>query len=596
MKQEFLSIARGIKFPNNAVTEKMAFLGKTNSGKTYSAMKVCEEMLKINAQIVVLDPVGKWYGLQTLKNGKRGFSIPVFGGLHGDIPLQSTSGILVADLIVDKNISAVIDVSQFETDTEKTRFATDFSARLFFRKKASSSPLHLFVEECQEFIPQVPQKGEERMLHNFQRIWKIGRNFGIGGSLISQRPQEINKKALNQTECIFSFQMTGPHEKKAIEDWVGAKGFAEKENVKDLLPKLKNGECYLWSPVWLDIVQLIKVDEKETIDISATPKLGQKAIKPAKLSSFELTEIKNAMAETMQQIQDNDPDELKKKIKELEKQLKGKQVVVQVPVKDNSEAIELRSQLAEAKKKLIEYEKWKTNVLSTIEWLKTIIDKDCEKLVSKIPPPLVETKTDKKYHKVLGNMYNQEHEDIKRFSKSAKNIAPAPFNSKEIKKYNPDWSVSSSNGSIGKGEKAVLIALAQFRDGLSRTQISVMIQYAKSSRDAYIHRLKEKGLVTTEDKIKITETGIELLGNDYKPLPVGDELREHWLNTLPQGEKVMLDLICSVYPNSITRDNLAGKSGYAKSSRDAYLHRMLNKEIIEIVNRGEVKASESLFS
>ncbi len=34
------------------------------------------------------------------------------------------------------------------------------------------------------------------MLHAFTRLVKIGRNFGIGVSLLSQRPQEVNKKVL----------------------------------------------------------------------------------------------------------------------------------------------------------------------------------------------------------------------------------------------------------------------------------------------------------------------------------------------------------------------------------------------------------------
>jgi len=60
--------------------------------------------------------------------------------------------------------------------------------RFFFRKKQSPSAVHLFLEECQEFIPQNTMRGEEHMLHAFTRLQKLGRNFGVGASLISQRP------------------------------------------------------------------------------------------------------------------------------------------------------------------------------------------------------------------------------------------------------------------------------------------------------------------------------------------------------------------------------------------------------------------------
>jgi DNA helicase HerA-like ATPase len=87
------------------------------------------------------------------------------------------------------------------------------------------------------------------MLHAFERLVKLGRNFGIGVSLISQRPQEVNKKALNQTECLFAFQMTGPQERKAIAGWAADKGLDV--DLVEALPKLAVGHAHVWSPQWL---------------------------------------------------------------------------------------------------------------------------------------------------------------------------------------------------------------------------------------------------------------------------------------------------------------------------------------------------------
>ena len=216
-----LLISKELSLPINVVTQKLAWMGRTGSGKTYGFGKLAEEMLSKGIQVVILDPVGIHWGLRLAANGKDAGikNIYVFGGLHKDIPLEPTSGKLIADFIADRNVSAILDVSQFESDADKTRFATDWCSRFFFRYKSKPSPVHVCLEECQEFIPQNGMKGEERMIHAFNRMWKIGRNFGIGGSLISQRPQEVNKKALNQTECFFAFQMTAPHERKAVEEW-----------------------------------------------------------------------------------------------------------------------------------------------------------------------------------------------------------------------------------------------------------------------------------------------------------------------------------------------------------------------------------------
>src|SRR5438105_460641 len=117
-----LEIAEDFALPIEAVTESIALLGRKGSGKTYAAQKLAEEMHRLRAQFVVVDPVGVWYGLRLAADGKApGLPIPVLGGLHGDIPLEPTGGALIANLIVDRGASVVLDVSQFESDADKAR-------------------------------------------------------------------------------------------------------------------------------------------------------------------------------------------------------------------------------------------------------------------------------------------------------------------------------------------------------------------------------------------------------------------------------------------------------------------------------------------
>ena len=94
--------------------------------------------------------------------------------MHGDVPLEPTAGGLLADLIVDRTLSCILDLSQFESDADKARFALAFADRFFFRKKAMPSAVHLFLEKLKSSVPQNPQKGEERMLHAFTRLQKLG--------------------------------------------------------------------------------------------------------------------------------------------------------------------------------------------------------------------------------------------------------------------------------------------------------------------------------------------------------------------------------------------------------------------------------------
>jgi protein-arginine kinase activator protein McsA len=312
-----LAISSTLSLPIDAVTQKLAMLGRTGSGKTYGSTKLAELMLDAGAQVVALDPVGVWYGLRTA------YSIPVFGGLHGDIPLEVGGGALIADLIVDRRISCVVDVSQFESDADKARFARDFAARFYFRQKSSPSPVHLFLEEAQEFVPQNPEKEEGRMLHAFVRIAKLGRNFGIGMTQLSQRPQEVNKKALNQTECLFAFQMTGPQERKAIAAWATSKGVDE--DLDEILPGLEVGQARVWSPQWLRISQTIKIAQKKSADVSSTPKHGAKRIKPKDLQPVDLESLREKMSATIERAKSENPAALRAEIAALKRELSKKQ-------------------------------------------------------------------------------------------------------------------------------------------------------------------------------------------------------------------------------------------------------------------------------
>jgi hypothetical protein len=200
-----LHLADGLALPaDEAVSQKYAFLGRSGSGKTYGAMKLAELFLSADAQVIALDWVGNWWALRLNRDGKSpGFEgVYIFGGEHADVPLEMTGGAMMADLLVDKHISAVLDLSPFRKG-ERTRFVTAFAEQLFHRKKTARTACHLFLEEAQAFLPQMVRGDDARMVGVFEDIGKVGRNYGIGVSILSQRPQAVNKDVLNQTEVLL---------------------------------------------------------------------------------------------------------------------------------------------------------------------------------------------------------------------------------------------------------------------------------------------------------------------------------------------------------------------------------------------------------
>jgi hypothetical protein len=303
--------SRRCRLPLEAVTEKLAWLGRTGSGKTYGAMKLAELMLEAGAQVGVIDPVGVWRALRVPPTkGGPSFEVVVFGGLYGDLPLEPTAGgQLIADLVVDRGLSFVLDVSQF-IPSEQQRFVRGFADRFFHRKKSAPSAVHLFMEECQEFIPENPSGEEARRSASCSGCGSSGRNFGIGGSLISQRPQEIAKKALNMSGTLFAFQMTGPAGAQGGQG-VGRRPGRRHRHRERAAEAGKVGEPHVESPTFLEVSKTIRILPRVTADLSSTPKVIGGAPRRAPLTPIDVEQLKTSMAATIEKAKADDPRELR---------------------------------------------------------------------------------------------------------------------------------------------------------------------------------------------------------------------------------------------------------------------------------------------
>lgn len=579
-----------LALPLDAVTQKIAFIGRTGSGKTYAATKLAELFGEAGAQFIALDPVGKWWSLRLRGDGKSaGLDVPVFGGLHGDLPLEPLMGARIADLIVDRQIAAVLDVSQFEHNVDKARFAEAFATRLFFRKKSAPSAVHLFVEEAQEFVPQNPQGEEKRMLGAFERLVKLGRNFGIGASLISQRPQEINKKALNQTECLFVFQTTGTHERKAIDAWIADKGI--EEDIAALLPSLHVGEARVWSPAWLRVSLTTTISEKKTFDASATPKVGARKVEVKALTPIDIAEITESLADAVERAKADDPRELRRRIAELEKQLK-----TQRPAESPPKVVEVPA-LTRQQQKLLEELRDAVSIragaLPKIEdALRTMEEQadHIEKLVIKLTPvsrpsPAIDSpKTAAQLRRTL--------------AATSSRVVAALSNAAANGTLDRAAAVDADKN-LPKGEYAVLVAVAQNPDGAERNQISALTGFKQQTRDTYISRLVAREYVTGPrgERVRVTKAGLDYLGPSFEPLPTGDALIEHWKKKLPKGQSDIFTVLVEAWPNPMTRDSITEVTGFNQQTRDTYISRLARHKIIDKPVRGApVKASDALMA
>ncbi len=520
-----LHIADGLALPLDAVTQTFAILATRGSGKTYTAMVLAEEMLRAHVPVVVLDPVGVWWGLRASADGKGpGLPITIFGGDHGDLPLEATAGTLVADLVVDERVACVLDLSLLRK-AERTRFVADFAERLYHRNRQA---LHLIVDEADAFAPQRPMHGEERMLGAMEDIVRRGRARGLGITLVTQRAAVINKDVLTQTSVLVTLRMLAPQDHAATDAWIQLHGTpAQRDELMRSLASLPIGTAWFWSPGWLGVFQKVKVRTRETFDSSATPKVGVAVAAPRILARVDLERIRGAMAATVERAAADDPKVLRARVAELEHQLRVRQPPeperVEVPVlgpEDRAALTDLRRAFEGA------------SALLNEAWGRLVRIEDAASAATHAPTPAVRP--------------------------PAPSPRPAP---RPAKTATAKTATAKSDGAsdLRKGARRMLDVLARYPQ-LSRIQLGTLAGFTPTGGTfgTYLGDLKRAGFIDEDGTgLFTTPEGVKAAGG-RRPALARDEILAQWHGALRAGACRMLDVVIA-HPRGITREQLADR-------------------------------------
>lgn len=552
--------------PAKALQAHIAILGKTGSGKTVAAKGMVEGLLDAGSRACAIDPTGVWYGLRLTESGKRAaYPVVIFGGPHGDVALSANHGEAIAEIIGTSSTSAVIDTSLMRV-SERTRFFADFADALVRKNKG---PLHLVIDEAHLFMPQGkvadPQSG--LMLHAANNLVSLGRSRGLRITIISQRPAKVHKDSLTQIETLIAMRLIAPQDRNAVEAWI-------KDNADDAkgaeiigsLAMLKTGEAWLWAPE-LGVLDRIKFPKNRTFDSSRAPEGSDSG---PSLTPIDLASVNERLATIEAETKVNDPKTLKAEIARLKSEA--------------AKAAKAQPSADAAAIKAAHDEGFRQGEAETAPiWFRRGAE------------AVVEAMKDSVSKFTLGAFLTEKLAVWKHIGAlPAVPSKPAPVVQRAQITRPVRTTATRSNGHLPPGERAVLIAAAQF-DGIEREQLTILTGYKRSSRDAYIQRLREKGLVELQgSQIIATADGAAALPSDYEPLPTGVDLQAYWLARLPEGERRILGIFIDNYPKFVARTTLDDLTGYARSSRDAYLQRMKAKRLWE-GDGSSVRASEALF-
>ncbi|HEX9995016.1 MAG TPA: helicase HerA-like domain-containing protein [Acidimicrobiales bacterium] len=491
-----LNLGSGLILPVDSVTETFGILAKKGAGKSNAAVVMAEEMWSAGVPWVAVDPKGDWWGVRSSADGQHpGLPLPVFGGKHGDFPLQPEMGPLIADIVLGDErrgyLPCVLDVSQF-TISEQRRFLLAFGERLF-RHKDEERVLHLFLEEAHEYLPQSVDKDQRPLVSTWQRIVKQGRFKGLGVTVVSQRSAALNKDVLTQVDSLIVLRTLSPQDRAAVKGWVET--HAEAGEVLASLPSLQDGEAWLWSPERLAEPARFRFRRRSTFDSGATPKVGQIRRAPATLADIDAAAIKEQMAETIERAKADDPKELRRRVAALDRELAAARSATPEPVVERVE-------------------------------VPVLPDETVARLVDALAPvadALAEVRGLLVGHGAVPRRDDTRRSEVQPAAKEARGPSPRAAGSASARGAQPP---AGDSVRLGKTEHRVLSVLAQFPAGRTHRQLALLTGYsAKASTiGVALSKLRKAGLVEpTGNPIKATDDGLRYAAEHdlSDELPVG---------------------------------------------------------------------------
>ncbi|MBB5061379.1 hypothetical protein HDF16_006115 [Granulicella aggregans] len=573
----------GFTLPIELVTSTQAILARKRSGKSYTASVQAEELLRHKQQIATIDPTGAWWGLRSSAAGDGpGYPVVVFGGDHADAPLEPHAGRMLATALVEHGFSAIFDVGLMVTE-DQIRFTSDFASELL---RINRTALHLFIDEADTFAPQLTEnRGQKVCLGTVSRLVKQGGVRGVGVTMITQRPADINKKVLSQVDILTVLRMSHPLDIKAATDWIKSEVSVEFAGaVESALPSLPVGSAFFCSAS-LGIGQRVEVRERETFNSGATPKPGERQRVPKVLAPIDIEQLGREIADSARHAQENSPEFLRQRIADLERE--GNRVLPDSSI----ELAKLQAEISKLKPAAEAAAGYRIK-LHEAEEIRKEIFRELLALIAKLehhgevqPAPILEMRAPKEL-------------PLK--------FPPRPVVvPRTITEASAADHASDAESPVSTSEQKILDALASLEAvGVidpSKTQLAAFAGYSNPKSGGFaapVAALIRKGLAgSSGGKATLTAAGRSVANMPTRPATT-NELQARIFHLLGEGERKMLTLLIAAFPESLTRVELAGQAGYSNAKSGGFaapLARLVELGFVETVRPGVVRGSEMLF-
>lgn len=573
-----LHISKSFSLPLELVTSTQAILARKRSGKSYTASVEAEELLAQKQQIAVIDPTSAWWGLRSSADGEGpGYSVVVFGGDHADAPLDHRAGRAMAQALVEHGFSAIFDIGNMHTE-EQVQFVMEFCSEML---RINRQAIHIFMDEADTFAPQKPLGLlQNKCLGTVSRLVKQGGIKGLGFTMITQRPQSINKDVLSQVDILTVLRMSHPLDIKAATDWIKSEVTVDfAKQVEAALPSLPVGTGFFCSAS-LGFGERVAVRTRRTFNSGATPKPGERKVEPKVLAKVDIEKLGAQISESVKRAQEDSPEYLKKRIRELEIEVSkgggtdmGLSEDIQRMEQELAELRPLRERVANAERLADEKKERYDAIVSAVRRiLDDIYDTDGNVQPVPLPPRALKAPSEAVYSSLI--------------------LAPPSPEAADAAKSGP--------------ARRILGALAQLRSiGVNtppRIQVCVMSGYGNMASTGFakaMSALNVAGLLQYGPEQTVSFTAAGLAEAPHVPVIRGNaELHAKIYETLGGPETKILRQLIAAHPSAVEREVLMAGAGYSNQASTGFAKALSRLSTLRYVNypgKGLAVATEQCF-
>ena len=549
-----IDIAKGI-------SGKLLLQAGSGGGKSFTIRRVLEQSFGTIPHIV-LDTEGEFASL------REKYDYILIGKGQDIVPDPRTAGLMALRLWQEK-VSAIIDLYELDPK-DRQLFVDNFLNAMINAPKALWKPVLLVIDEAHEYAPE-----NERTEHGLgmSRLASKGRKRHIFAIFATQSIALLSKRIVASCKNkLIGYACEINDVKRAAFEL----GFTPSEALK--LRDLDPGEFYAFGPAISKEIIKIKIGPVKTTH-EGTSSAKYKVAPPSakvKAALVKLADLPQQAAEEAKTTA-----EFKAQIRDLTAKLRAQPVA-----KVNESAVGdafVQGEVAAMRRHKIFKDKLIQKLLKSHGYIKNVVEilqQIAEELAFEEKMPFV-------LHS--GNIQKVVNDIKSKLERPASVLLPIKVKSYDLKANFERQEVVG----ITKGETLMLKAIAGDAGGITVEHVMVVAGYKRTSTNEYIRQLIAKGLIERRGDLLIaTQAGIDQLGSDYEPLPSGSELRQYWLQKLPEGERKIFAVVChSSFP--VTKESIQEETGYKRTSTNEYLRKLKARKLV--VEKGnEILLSDNL--